>query len=92
MIVYTVTMEGVYDQGTGGVFSTREAAEAHVKDLWGDSDGYHHFRVEEIEVDQGLWPVGRKRSWREVTKVPYPPDSSFVPWDDRGDLWASERQ
>lgn len=87
-MLYLVVMEAVYDHGSGGIFTTREAAEAHVRALDADSDGHHGWRIDEIEADTPIFvePRGeadqrlsyrrdlrlRQRSWVEVQAQPDP--------------------
>lgn len=50
--VYLLTMEGVYDHGSAGIFTTRAAATEHALALDAKSDGYHTWRIDEMVVDE----------------------------------------
>lgn len=51
--LYLATMYGVYDQGTVGIYSTKELAIKHAKIAKSEEhDDYHNFRVDEIMIDE----------------------------------------
>jgi hypothetical protein len=68
--LYLVVMFAVYDHGTCGIFSTAEAADAHARSLYADSDGHHDFRVEEVVVDEPIFIGGRSMSSRTPRHEP----------------------
>jgi hypothetical protein len=57
--VYVVIMEGVYDHGCWGVYTSLEAAKARCAEVMGRSDGYHMFRIETIPLDTPVKGNGR---------------------------------
>lgn len=54
MKLYLLTVVGISVSIPAGVFSTREAAEAHAAAMWPRSDGYHDMQVTEIALDQEI--------------------------------------
>lgn len=64
--MYLLTLTGIYDHGVLGVFTKPDDARSYAKELHEKSDGYHEFRLEEIELDkriepkEDLCPLGRK--------------------------------
>lgn len=79
-MVYIVTMYAVYDHGCGGVFETREAAEAHARALAADSDGHHDFHIGELPLDEPIWVEGRWLSHDRKRVQKRSPDVTFEPF------------
>lgn len=77
-----MTMYAVYDQGLGGVFSTREAAEDHAKALAADSDGHHDFRIDELRIDSPIWTDCRWESWNKERVQKRVPDITFFSYEE----------
>lgn len=84
MKVYLVVMYAVYEHGSGGIFTTREAAEQHAQALLDDSDWHHAFIVTEIETDVPLYPSPRQPTWRgDGRKAQSEPDPiGFEAWSE----------
>ena len=60
MKLYIVERWGVNQQGTVGVFSTREIAEeAKERAMTREPDGYHEFQIHELKLneEQPLWGI-----------------------------------
>lgn len=85
MIVYVLTMVGVNDQGCCGVFYERSTADDHAQALWNLSDGYHSYRVDELELDVGYYPHGSLKIG-PAAEPPPPLDTTFgyVPLEGHG--------
>lgn len=82
MKLYIVERWGVNQQGTVGVFSTREIAEeAKERAMIREPDGYHSFEIHELElnVEQPLWGTRVGTAVLEPIKIDpmcckHPPD------------------
>ncbi len=69
--VYRLYLEGVYEQGTCGLFATPEEAEEYAQELWNQSDGHHDFCIERLRVGERVpaETLPLTQSWEKPERI-----------------------
>ncbi len=78
MKLYVVTLTAVYDHGCLGVFTDLDAALAHCRAQWAESDGHHSFRIDQVALDQPIMSevlgTGQAGTWAAKRRDSLTPD------------------